>query len=323
MINTINTKQRKEFKEMKKLFLTLFTASVLLLTTTASAVQSTGWRIIVTNSIANDTPILLSEIELLGEASYSVAGVTTGAGGSFDLSTSSVGDVTDQFPAGATFTVSDSTGNDGQYTVASSAYAGGQTTITVESTETVVSSTVDGTITTDDYVDASRGDLGQTLCGWTRQVPNLTGNTTPIPVGCDTVKVNQQPDSSISVPAGTSRIRLGNRLFDDDATTEFKTARRIDENNQFIIIYQFYQGSSAPTRVLADIKQVSMTVPIDYVGPGDDGLAPSIFSIEYQGSSGNWVRILDVEAANFNDGTDIDLGGTTDPEAKKLIFTID
>lgn len=235
---------------MKNLFLVLFTASLLFLTATASAVQSSGWRIIFTTSIANDTPILLSEIELL-----------------YDHDDNSA------------------------------------------------TANVDGTL----------ADLGAALCGWTRQVPNLTGNTTPIPVGCDSVRTNQQPDSSITVPAGTSSIRLANRLFDDGFTTEFKTKRNIDTTNQFVVIYKFYQGSSAPSRVLPDIEQVSLTVPNDYVGPGEDGLAPSIFSIEYQGTDGTWIRALDVEAANFNDGVDVDATGatvSTDGVAKKLTVTL-
>ena len=70
-----------------------------------------------------------------------------------------------------------------------------------------------------------------------------------------------------------------------------------------------------------------MSVPLDYLGPGPDGLAPSIFSIEYQGADGSWVRALDVEAANFNDGVFVDVNGDTVSTeeaavAKKLTFTL-
>ena len=305
---------------MKKLFLSILIATSFA-TTTALAASSSSWRIIVTDSIANDTPVLMSEVELLGQAEYTIDSVTTGLGGSFTFEDAGVGDVTDHFAADDTFTVSESTGNDGTYTVASSVYSSGVTTVTVAADETVASSTADGKVITDENVDITRGDLGITLCGWTRQVPNLTGNTTPVAVGCDTVRVNQQADSSISIPAGTSRIRLGNRLFDNNNTTQFQSARKIDSDNQFMVIYKFYQGASAIPRLIPDVEQVSIVVPVDYVGPGDEGYAPSNFTIEYQKNDGSWATVKEVQAANFNDGTDITLG--SEVIAKKLTFTVD
>ena len=73
--------------------------------------------------------------------SYAVAAVTTGTGGSFDVS----GDVTTECTAGEPLRVVGSTGNNGVYTIASASYDGSTyTTITVE--ESVPDSTADGTV---------------------------------------------------------------------------------------------------------------------------------------------------------------------------------
>ena len=87
--------------------------------------------------VVNET--IPTDAALLG--SFAITGsVTTGAGGSFQIG----GDFTADFVAGLAFTVSGSTGNDGSYTVASSSFSGGLTTIVVN--ETISDGTADGSI---------------------------------------------------------------------------------------------------------------------------------------------------------------------------------
>ena len=73
--------------------------------------------------------------------SYALAGVTSGDGGSFDVS----GDVTAECTAGEPLRVVGSTGNNGVYAIASASYDGSTyTTITVK--ESVPDATADGTV---------------------------------------------------------------------------------------------------------------------------------------------------------------------------------
>ncbi|GAB5387080.1 MAG: hypothetical protein Alpg2KO_00480 [Alphaproteobacteria bacterium] len=84
------------------------------------------------------------------ETTYAVTAVTDAGAGSANFAVA--GDLAAKFAEGRTFTVTDSTGNDGTYTVASggAVHAGGTTTIPVD--EAVPDSTGDGTITAGDYV---------------------------------------------------------------------------------------------------------------------------------------------------------------------------
>lgn len=68
-----------------------------------------------------------------------ITGVSAGAGGTITLA----GDLTAEFPAGTDFTIVDSTGNDGSYTVADVAF-GVATVITIEADQTLADGTVDG-----------------------------------------------------------------------------------------------------------------------------------------------------------------------------------
>lgn len=293
---------------MKKILLLLLGTFLLTAVSTASALQARGWRITVTDSIANDTDVVIAEVEWLYYASYDISTVTTGKGGTFSFSNKRVGDVTDQFPTAATFTVEDSTGNDGTYTVASSSFNSNTniTTVTVASSETISDNTADGTITTDDLVDGSRPDFGKSSCGWTRKVPNLTGDVTPISVGCDNVSVNFRPHEDLTIPSGTPRTRLGKLMFDDSVSTFFRTRDKVTESSPFYIQYVWYTGRGAPGRTLPDIEAYSITIPTAYLGPGEDGLAPSNWTIEYlDPNSGLWVTDTEVNAANFNDGTTV------------------
>jgi hypothetical protein len=316
---------------MKKFAITL--VGILLLTSTgiAMALQAKGWRLVIEQSIANDTPVVISEIEWLGYAVYSIDSVSTGSGGTFSFKATGVGDVTDQFPEDATFTVSDSTGNDGTYTVASSSYDSGTnvTTVTVADDESIDSATADGTITTDDYVDGTRSDLGESACGWTRTVSNLTGTKqTDIDIPCDSVNTNRLRESTL-IPSGIRRTRLGYLMFDDNFADSYTTRRVINSSNGlWIIQYTWYVGSSAPNRVLPDIEAYSVTVPNAYVGPGENGYAPSIWTVQYQDmNTGRWVNIADADqsAVNFNNGSSVDAAGETVASGsvgKKLTFVL-
>jgi len=82
--------------------------------------------------------------ENAGKTVYTVDAVTPGTP-SITLITGD-GDVTAVFVAGKVLSVVDSTGNDGTYTTASSAYGGGKTTITIN--ETPPDSTGDGSVLT-------------------------------------------------------------------------------------------------------------------------------------------------------------------------------
>lgn len=73
---------------------------------------------------------------------YAITGVLIGGGGWFQIS----GDETDKFIANLRFKVTGSTNNDGDWTVASSSFGGGNTTIVVASDESV-GATPDGVIT--------------------------------------------------------------------------------------------------------------------------------------------------------------------------------
>jgi len=316
---------------MKKFAIALAGLLLLTFTSTTMALQAKGWRLVIEQSIANNTPVVVSEIEWLGYAVYSINAVSVGDGGTFSFKTTGVGDVTDQFPEDATFTVSDSTGNDGTYTVASSSYDNGTnvTTITVADDESVDNATADGIVTTDDYVDGTRSDLGETACGWTRTVSNLTGTKqTDIDVPCDSVSTNRLRESTI-VPSGTSRNRLGYLMFDDNFGNSYTTRRVINPSNgTWAIQYTWYAGTSAPNRAFPDIEAYSITVPNAYVGPGEDGYAPSVWTVQYQDmNTGRWVNIEDASqnAVNFNNGSSVDADGETVSSGsvgKKLTFTL-
>lgn len=83
-----------------------------------------------------------SVCEAAGNTSYTIAAINY-TNKTFTLAAGD-GDVTSTFTAGKIFTVTDSTGNDGTYEVASSTTSGGQTVITVK--ETIPDQTADGTI---------------------------------------------------------------------------------------------------------------------------------------------------------------------------------
>lgn len=234
---------------MKKIFALLTGLVFLTAVGSASALEALGWRISVTDSIANGTPIVVSEIEWLYD---------TGSA----------------------------------------------------------------------YADGTESDLGVVACGWTREAPNLTGNTSSFNVGCDTVSTNYMPSDDMTVPSGTRRTRLGKIMFDDNFVSSFTTKRIVSEDKPFHIQYTWYVGSSAPGRTLPDVVAYTVTVPNAYVGPGDDGYAPSNWTVEYRDvDTGRWVRIDDasVFAANFNDGDDVDSSGdevSSGGVAKKLLFLL-
>lgn len=313
---------------MKKIF-TLLTGLVLMVAVgTATALEAKGWRLTITDSIANDTKVVVSEIEWLHNADYEIDAVTTGSGGSFAFKDEGVGNVTDQFPADATFTVSDSTGNDGTYTVDSSSFDNGTNVTTVVVDGTVSDSTVDGTITTISRVDGTRSDLGKTACGWTRNVSNLTGaKQTGVTVSCDSVNVNRLPDVTI-VPSGTRRTRLGKLMFDNSTVSYFMTTQKVTSDRPFYIEHTWYTGLAAPNRTLPDVVAYTVTVPNTYIGPGDEGFAPSNWIVEYRDvNTGRWVAMegAEVFAANFNDGTDVDSSGdevSSGGVAMKLLFLL-
>ena len=307
---------------MKKTLLALTAAALLTIAGTASALQARGWRITFEQTIANDTPIVISEIEWLHYASHDIDSVTTGIGGTFSLAATD-GDATADFADGSTFTVSDSTGNDGTYTVASADFTT-VTTITVE--EEITDSTADGTITTDSLVDGTRADLGKSECGWTRDVSTLPGGTkrTHVPVACDSVAVNRAASSTINVGPDTRRTRLGARMFDNIETSTFETAEPIGTNGPFIVQYTWYTGASAPGRVLPDVTAYTVSVPIDEINP-INGKAPSIWYVEYLDKDvGRWVRFEDseVSAANFRDGDDVTASPTSTTVIGKKLFTL-
>lgn len=308
---------------MKKILIALMTSILLLGSATVAAVEAKGWRLVITDSIENDTKIVVSEIEFLHKASYDVDAVTTGVGGTFAFADEGIGDVEDQFPAGATFTVTGSTGNNGTYTVDSSSYVGGTNVTTVTVVEEVTDATADGTVTTVDWVDGTRGDLGETACGWTRKVPNLTGASGTTTVPCDSVATNRMPDSSINLGEGVRRTRAGKLAFDDITASYFMTADTINATNgDFTIQYTFYTGPAATNRKLPDVQRYTVTVPIDYLGPVD-GLAPSNWTVQFMDpNTGRWVNFEggEVFAANFNNGTDATIGTVT--VGKTLTFLL-
>lgn len=178
------------------------------------------------------------------------------------------------------------------------------------------------------YADGSFSDLGEAECGWTRKVPNLTGGTSEISYPCDSVSVNYAPDSSLTIPSGTRRTRLGKLMFDDITTSYFMTSSKVTEEKPFYIQYDWYIGIAAPSRTLPDVVAYTVTVPNAYVGPGEDGFAPSNWTVEYRdGNTGRWVAMegAEVSAANFNDGDDVDVDGdevTSGGVAKKLFFLL-
>lgn len=314
---------------MKKFF-TLLTGLILIATVgTASALEAKGWRITVTDSIATDTKVVIGEIEWLHNADYDINAVTTGSGGSFAFKDEGVGDVTDQFPADATFTVTGSTGNDDTYTVDSSSFSSGTNVTTVVVTGTISDGTVDGTITTVSRVDGSRSDLGETACGWERDVSNLTGvKQSGVATSCDSVSINFPPDSSVIIPSGTRRTRLGKLMFDDSTTSSFMTRGKVTTSKPFYVQYDWYVGIAATNRTLPDVVAYTIAVPNTYVGPGENGFAPSNWTVEYRDvNTGRWVALEDAEvsAANFNDGTEVDASGdavSSGSVAKKILFLL-
>ncbi len=234
---------------MKK-FITLLTGLILMFAVgTASALEAKGWRLTVTDSIANDTKVVISEIEWLYD---------TGSG----------------------------------------------------------------------YADGSFSDLGEAECGWTRKVPNKTGGLTAVTTPCDSVSVNTLPDSSLTVPAGERRTRLGKFMFDDNTTSYFMTKNKITATSLMHIQYDWYIGIAAPSRTLPDVVAYSVSVPNAYIGPGDNGFAPSNWTIEYRDvNTGRWVALDDAAefAVNFNDGMDVDANGdevSSGGVAKKIIFLL-
>lgn len=178
------------------------------------------------------------------------------------------------------------------------------------------------------YADGSFSDLGEAECGWTRKVPNQTGTLSTVTTPCDSVSVNFLPDSSLTIPAGTRRTRLGKLMFDDVTTSYFMTNSKVTEDKPFYIQYDWYIGIAAPSRTLPDVVAYTVTVPNAYVGPGNDGFAPSNWTVEYRDvNTGRWVAMdsAEVSAANFNDGDDVDTSGdevTSGGVAKKLFFLL-
>lgn len=186
-------------------------------------------------------------------------------------------------------------------------------------------------------VDATLADLGEAECGWTRDVSNLdvTGDgindlQTNVPVPCDSVSTDRRRESTI-VPTGTRRTRLGKLMFDDNFASEYKTRRVINPNNgTWTVQYMWYIGPAAPSRTLKDVDAYSLTVSNEYLGPSPDGLAPSIFQVDYRDpSTGRWVKVDEREAVNFNDGVDVDSMGRKEGDtgfttaiAKKLYFVL-
>lgn len=84
----------------------------------------------------------------------SITAVITGVGGSF---TFGPGDFTINFLVGRTFTVTGSTGNDATYTVASSSFGGGETTVVIIGIESIPDGTVDGVTNMLNYFNDSVG----------------------------------------------------------------------------------------------------------------------------------------------------------------------
>lgn len=326
---------------MKKLLLATTALFLLAVSTTSFALQARGWRLAITDSIENETPIVIAEIEWLHNATYDIDAVSTGSGGSFSFADLGIGDVTDQFEAGSIFVVSGSTGNDGTYKVASSSYSSltNVTTVTIATDDedyedTVSDSTDDGTITTSSSVDGSRSDLGASACGWTRKLSNNPGGTTQTGVStpCDSVGVNYRPDSSLTIPSGTRRTRLGKLMFDDIQSSYFMTRGKVSESKPFYVQYTWHilvkqiltvPHTSELIRDLPDVEAYSITVPNAYLGPSEDGYAPSNWSVQYMDpNTGRWVNYegADVSAANFNDGTDVTVDSAV--VGKKLTFLL-
>lgn len=319
---------------MKKILLATTALFLLAVSTTSFALQARGWRLAITDSIENETPIVIAEIEWLTNASYDIDAVSTGDGGSFSFSDEGIGDVTDQFSAGSIFVVSGSTGNNGTYKVASSSYSSSTnvTTVTIEDDDgvdnyedSVANSTADGIITTSSYVDGSRSDIGASACGWTRNVSNNPGGTkqTNVSVPCDSVNVNYRPAESMTIPSGTRRTRLGKLMFDDNQGSTFITRGKVTEDKPYYIQYVWYIGAAASSRVLPDVEGYSITVPNAYLGPTDDGYAPSVWSVQYMDpTTGRWVNYegAEISAANFNDGTDVTVSSVV--VGKKLTFLL-
>ena len=225
-----------------------------ILSTTAQSLEARGWRLTFTQSIANDTPIVVSEIEWLYDD--------------------------------------------------------------------------DGDPATP-LADATFGDLGKADCGWTRTAPNLTGNTGTISVGCDSVAVSKSATTTIT---GVRRTRMGFLMFDNNFASSFQTSDFVSPSNGvFQVQYVWYIGIAAPGRTLKDVEAYTVTVPTAFLGPGENGFAPSIWTVEYLDATGRWVKFegADISAANFNDGTEVDANGVAKGETgftttvgKRLFFRL-
>lgn len=264
---------------------------------TAYGAESQFWRITFTNTISGDSPAILSELELLYDAEYDVDAVTTGAGGTFSFA-EEVGNVTSSFPEDSTFEVSDSTGNDGTYTVASAAYSAGVTTVTIASDESVADGTSDGTISPTDLVDATRADLGLSICEF---------NSTSW--DCDSISTSRRGTPSRQV----------SKVIDDSVNSTFETSDRISSDTPWPIQYTFYLGKSAPNRSLPDIEGYTLTVPEDNILDK----APNSWRLEYYDAGAKTWAQADAEEGtgiSFGNGTAIeDSGGNV--IARKLRFT--
>lgn len=214
-------------------------------------VSSTGQTLVVNNDAMTE----------VGDGFYkyayttgnAIAGtITPGYGGSFQLA----GDVTAQFTVGSLFMVSDSTMNNGSYTVASSVFSGGFTTVTVISTEKIGSSIVDGYIDTlplKDYVFRTNGgsvsppldsqyEYGATDANRLDDVTvqQITNQVWDEPYGSHTEPSAMGELIRVLVQIGSGRTKIDTiaktlTIYDEDCVTPLAVFNLLDSNGNYSV----------------------------------------------------------------------------------------
>lgn len=109
-------------------------------------------------SADSDNSTVLFQWDVEAQGTYTVgtpSAVGTGAGGTFTFST----DERRRIAIGTTFTISGSTGNDGDWTAADVVWNGSTTVVTVLSTQTIPSAVADGSATTSVEIPLLRGTM--------------------------------------------------------------------------------------------------------------------------------------------------------------------
>lgn len=231
------------------------------------------------------------------------------------------GDKTAHFPTGALVTVAGSTGNDGDYTVASSIYTGGNTEITVD--EDVTNAVADGTISSYAYMARTTvKDSGETFTTRSIEVGDVCRNVTD---GSEAEVISVDSNTQVTTTPLTGGVL--NRYL-DGATVVASGATVPDAlvDTEAVTATESVTGGTVITVPTANFLTARVTVgdvAQNITTPANSGVVVSIISATKLLVTGTWAiadsldvystKILQDLSHNFGlngvrPGTTIDFG---------------